>query len=1365
MKCYSHIRSKSDTDFQHNKNSLDITHYNLKLFREEYKSDSSNSKRKTSSNSHYLLPRQNSNLIATRKKYFSNQFKNQNQVENFEVFFNNYLIKVVRFKKKYDQIIFDRYINNQKFFLNILLTFILQQIKQIKDNSKNNIELLKKIEVFEQVVYAIITIRPEEYYHELKSMILNEFEKWRYNLSKVLDESKEAQKAGNLSDDLGKKIVALSQAVLFILSKISYQLDYYSLTMNCLVQKMKAYIIIFIDYIGQEKGKFISPSEKNRRLKTMHLVEHIIYLDKIFTEEFYSENSDSTKNLLQLNVFSSFGRYILNNLLQVCGKCDQLKLPQVIKRNCPFGLVKHNKILYNYTIKYFVNKGLLKEKNEFKTKLEKFFRMHFNLKLVSWKNGSIKIENSKKKTEICRICELKIPITDFFFHINYCKEQKVFYELVKNINENMAKPISDLEAIINSLNGKNDFILSQKNINKKKIDFESLKIPKNEEIKKNYSYFYKLPCFAFLVDKKEKHSSQTNDKFLQLLELYSFETEIPIDFYEKNPKQIPFLFSLIYLSFYIFYINCIAKVFVPEINQIFSEFLHYLLRKLIGIEYLIGILKCKTKSNCDFRNSKTFQKFNINEFKNSSPQKGNKKEDENEFPFILKTFKSKINCMNSYNFHSSPIHRTLNSKISSNTVNSSNRASNNEEDFKGINLFQRNNSNNPNNCSIKRNLLKNKNPFLCQKENKVNDLARKLFMFESEELKKSRTIYCQQKKVQPFILKSSKKSSNSSIKNKEPKTCSDTPPMGEISLEQKPRKSLFGNNPFPFENIISPKKRKASQLPDDVNFCFTKKIKNSSSDESLSINYDEDSIIITSPKMQPQDHPIHNLKGVEIGGESDSEESSDESDSMEDEQFQSNSIKIIFTELVNNMNYWKKEIEIDTESSSSSSEVLGHSENFTLQKLDQPRRHSKHCFSLSSELEAIKPSISDFQFLIPIAKGGYGRVDIYKKKTTGDLFAIKTVDISSMKEKNFSSTLKNETIILNEINSDFCVKCYYIFKDDINYYYVMEYMPGGDLLGLLNANDIYQQTIQFIIAEVLLAINYLHSMNILHKDIKPENILISKQGHFKLSDFGLSESEMKFNKYSILEVGDNNELAQMETTVQDKKIFGTLNYMAPEMFTNNYEITFAVDYWALGVLIFELYTNKVPFYDTNPKKIKNNIINLKINWSVLDNKENHSKFDNLDDAIDLIKKFLVIDPEKRWGNHNFDEIKGHKLFSNFNWSEIKSIVIGEVLLHVKTNMQNVNDKIKAMPKQAKAPKDVAKTPIIKTQEKPKEGSIAENFEEIQYIKRGRVNSENFYCKRVDNLYGKSKDVINTQIKLNNVKMNEDNTGSIFDDLK
>ena len=158
-------------------------------------------------------------------------------------------------------------------------------------------------------------------------------------------------------------------------------------------------------------------------------------------------------------------------------------------------------------------------------------------------------------------------------------------------------------------------------------------------------------------------------------------------------------------------------------------------------------------------------------------------------------------------------------------------------------------------------------------------------------------------------------------------------------------------------------------------------------------------------------------------------------------------------------------------------------------------------------------SINSFKFILPIGRGGYGRVDIYQKKTTGDYYAIKVVDISKMKEKKLSFTLKNETFILNEINSDYVVKCYYIFKNRINFYYVMEYMPGGDLYHLLSTIFLPKKTIQLIVEEVLLSLIYLHSKGIIHRDIKPENILISKEGHFKLTDFGLSESEMKNNKY------------------------------------------------------------------------------------------------------------------------------------------------------------------------------------------------------------------------------------------------------------
>ena len=101
--------------------------------------------------------------------------------------------------------------------------------------------------------------------------------------------------------------------------------------------------------------------------------------------------------------------------------------------------------------------------------------------------------------------------------------------------------------------------------------------------------------------------------------------------------------------------------------------------------------------------------------------------------------------------------------------------------------------------------------------------------------------------------------------------------------------------------------------------------------------------------------------------------------------------------------------------------------------------------------------------------------------------SVKTVERAA-----FNNCKKLETIILNEINNDYVVKCYYIFQDITNVYYVMDYMPGGDVYNLLNENNLYEETITYITAEVILSLEYLHSLGIIHKDIKPENILISK---------------------------------------------------------------------------------------------------------------------------------------------------------------------------------------------------------------------------------------------------------------------------------
>lgn len=325
--------------------------------------------------------------------------------------------------------------------------------------------------------------------------------------------------------------------------------------------------------------------------------------------------------------------------------------------------------------------------------------------------------------------------------------------------------------------------------------------------------------------------------------------------------------------------------------------------------------------------------------------------------------------------------------------------------------------------------------------------------------------------------------------------------------------------------------------------------------------------------------------------------------------------------------------------------------------------------------------VCKFKLILPIAKGGYGSVGLYKNLSTSDTYAIKTVDINSMKEKKLSSSLKNEQNILKEINNDYVVNSYFIFQDKKNYYFVMEYLPGGDVYTLLSKNNLPKKTIQLIVAETILAINYLHSIHIIHRDIKPENILISAKGHFKLSDFGLSKTLqeddlevaksiknfVEFNKIMI-NLGDDED--------ENKDAVGTLNYMAPELFTDKYPQGGGIDYWAVGVLIFDLYSYSLPFEAKTQEEIRSNIINIKIDWSKLINNEVKKIYGNIDPALDLIKKFLKENPADRWGDKNLDEIKKHKFFEGFNWDDVQNIKNETIKEYVKQRVKENNNKIK-----------------------------------------------------------------------------------------
>ena len=328
--------------------------------------------------------------------------------------------------------------------------------------------------------------------------------------------------------------------------------------------------------------------------------------------------------------------------------------------------------------------------------------------------------------------------------------------------------------------------------------------------------------------------------------------------------------------------------------------------------------------------------------------------------------------------------------------------------------------------------------------------------------------------------------------------------------------------------------------------------------------------------------------------------------------------------------------------------------------------------------------ITKFKLILPIAKGGYGVVGLYKNIKTNDIYAIKTVDIKMMKEKNLSNTLKNERDILKQIDSQYLVNSYIIFKDEKNYYFVMEYVPGGDVYTLLSKNNLPKKTIQLIVAETILAVNYLHSIHIIHHDIKPENILIAPKGHFKLSDFGLSktledgdtdsDSRVEKNLKNFAEF--NKLLINLDDEEEIKEAKGTINYMAPELFTEKYHQGGGIDYWAIGVLIFDLFSFSLPFEADTQEELRNNIINVKIDWNKLINNNIKKVYGDINSVVDLIKKFLKENPKDRWGDKNLDEIKKHKFFEGFNWDDVENIKNDTIKEYVKQRIIENNKKIK-----------------------------------------------------------------------------------------
>uniref|UniRef100_A0A7N0RDC6 non-specific serine/threonine protein kinase n=1 Tax=Kalanchoe fedtschenkoi TaxID=63787 RepID=A0A7N0RDC6_KALFE len=301
-----------------------------------------------------------------------------------------------------------------------------------------------------------------------------------------------------------------------------------------------------------------------------------------------------------------------------------------------------------------------------------------------------------------------------------------------------------------------------------------------------------------------------------------------------------------------------------------------------------------------------------------------------------------------------------------------------------------------------------------------------------------------------------------------------------------------------------------------------------------------------------------------------------------------------------------------------------------------------------------RTSIEDFEIIKPISRGAFGRVFLARKRATGDLFAIKVLKKADMIRKNAVESILAERNILISVRNPFVVRFYYSFTCRENLYLVMEYLNGGDLYSLLkNLGCLDEDMARVYISELVLALEYLHSMNVIHRDLKPDNLLIGSDGHIKLTDFGLSNVGLINSTDDLSSIRNGGFMSDEDTMSQEPlqkdlgekhSIVGTPDYLAPEILLGMGHGATA-DWWSVGVIMFELLVGIPPFNAEHPQQIFDNIMNRDIPWPNVPEELSY-------EAKDLIEKLLTGNPVQRLGATGAAEVKKHHFFKNINWDTL-----------------------------------------------------------------------------------------------------------------
>ncbi|XP_078401573.1 serine/threonine-protein kinase LATS2 isoform X1 [Cetorhinus maximus] len=339
---------------------------------------------------------------------------------------------------------------------------------------------------------------------------------------------------------------------------------------------------------------------------------------------------------------------------------------------------------------------------------------------------------------------------------------------------------------------------------------------------------------------------------------------------------------------------------------------------------------------------------------------------------------------------------------------------------------------------------------------------------------------------------------------------------------------------------------------------------------------------------------------------------------------------------------------------------------------EQMRKMLNQKESNYNRLKRAKMDKSLFVKIKTLGVGAFGEVCLAQKVDTNALYAMKTLRKKDVLSRNQVAHVKAERDILAEADNEWVVKLYYSFQDKENLYFVMDYIPGGDMMSLLIRMGVFPESLaRFYIAELTLAIESVHKMGFIHRDIKPDNILIDLDGHIKLTDFGLCtgfrwthdskyyqkgsharqdsmEPSDLWGDLSDCKCGDRLKTLEQRAARQHQRclahsLVGTPNYIAPEVLLRK-GYTQLCDWWSVGVILFEMLVGQPPFLAPTPAETQIKVINWESTLYIPPQVKLSSE------ATDLITK-LCCGASDRVGGNGADEIKAHPFFTSIDFSE------------------------------------------------------------------------------------------------------------------